>query len=57
MLIHIENLKTQRDLYLAFRDLFARHDREYLHLKQPRPPHELTCQACRKIPSTLYVKR
>jgi len=29
MLIHIENLKTQRDLYLAFRDLFARHDRKY----------------------------
>lgn len=29
MLVHIENLKIQRDLYLAFRDLFARHDREY----------------------------
>ena len=25
----IEALKTQRDLYLAFRDLFVRHDREY----------------------------
>jgi len=24
---HVEALKTQRDLYLAFRDLFARHDR------------------------------
>lgn len=28
MLIHVEALKTQRDLYLAFRDLFARHDSE-----------------------------
>lgn len=26
MLVHIEALKSQRDLYLAFRDLFARHD-------------------------------
>lgn len=26
MLVHIEALKAQRDLYLAFRDLFARHD-------------------------------
>ena len=30
MLGSIEALKTQRDLYLAFRDLFMRHDRELL---------------------------
>jgi hypothetical protein len=29
MLTHIENLKSQRDLYLAFRDLFVRHDRMF----------------------------
>jgi sorting nexin-8 len=30
LLNSIEALKTQRDLYLAFRDLFARHDREWV---------------------------
>lgn len=32
MLVHIEALKAQRDLYLAFRDLFARHDSTYSYL-------------------------
>ncbi len=32
LLGNIEALKTQRDLYLAFRDLFARHDRERIRI-------------------------
>jgi hypothetical protein len=36
MLVHIEALKAQRDLYLAFRDLFARHDSKSL-ISDPPP--------------------
>jgi hypothetical protein len=53
MLIHIENLKTQRDLYLSFRDLFIRHDR-----KSFTPLLSLANeQASPKIQSTPCVKR
>lgn len=34
MIVHIEALKAQRDLYLAFRDLFARHDSKSLSLSR-----------------------
>jgi hypothetical protein len=53
MLVHIENLKTQRDLYLSFRDLFIRHDR-----KSSAPLLAVTNeQASPKIQSTPYVKK
>jgi sorting nexin-8 len=45
LLNSIEALKTQRDLYLAFRDLFARHDRELAlpcETRAPRLPTLLT---------------
>lgn len=51
----IEALKTQRDLYSAFRDLFVRHDRGYfLALQSSRMTR---IKAYRRTPSTRFGKR